>query len=593
MSLFKKTMISILLFINTLGGITFAAVSHNIRKGQKVKKSQAQYIIHHVPSISQFPQLRNGCEVTSLAMLLNFSGIRVSKMTLAANVNKDTTPLAGTMWDIERWGDPNVGFVGSIYTSPGYGVYHKPLLALAQRYVGKRAVDLTGDSFANLESYIRRGDPVEVINSYNLQPLTSGWQTYEDEFGKKITINMNEHAVLIVGYNTKYVWINNPLKSDGAYEVIPKAQFIAAWRQFGKQAITVLSKSVVKQKEVVDTVTSAVYQKPPMPIQFQPSYHLVVNPDQVYTYAQMQRDIGKLAAMYPDLIRMQVEGKTVYGRNLYAISLGHGKATAYICASHHAREWITTNLVMKMIDQYAYDDEKGRSIAGYNVRKLLNKVTLWFMPMVNPDGVTLEQEGVKAFPKRARAALIAMNGGSTNFITWKANAQGIDPNRQYNGGWYQAPVIVNHPAFAGYKGTRPYEINEVNAVLKLIKQVNPQELITYHASGSEIFWQYQLSNRHFRPFLSDAQAFSKLTAYPVSTPTTAQTGSGLTDWWTHNIGRPGFTIEVGPDEGDMPVPLKYFKQIWLHDEADGLLLAQQSYARYARNSLQNIAKLVP
>jgi hypothetical protein len=41
-----------------------------------------------VPIACQLPQLKNGCEVTSLSMLLGWAGVHVDKMTLAAQVAK-------------------------------------------------------------------------------------------------------------------------------------------------------------------------------------------------------------------------------------------------------------------------------------------------------------------------------------------------------------------------------------------------------------------------------------------------------------------------------------------------------------------------
>ena len=92
----------------------------------------------------------------------------------------------------------------------------------------------------------------------------------------------------------------------------------------------------------------------------------VVNPKKKYTYQQMVKDIELLEMMYPDIIEKKIIGKSVEGRHIYAIKLGTGKKEVLINASHHAREHITTNLVMKMLDEYAYAYHKNRTIDGYN-----------------------------------------------------------------------------------------------------------------------------------------------------------------------------------------------------------------------------------
>ena len=46
-------------------------------------------ILLDVPTILQKPELPRGCEVTSLAMMLNYAGIEVNKMELAEKINKE------------------------------------------------------------------------------------------------------------------------------------------------------------------------------------------------------------------------------------------------------------------------------------------------------------------------------------------------------------------------------------------------------------------------------------------------------------------------------------------------------------------------
>ncbi|WP_242035288.1 M14 family zinc carboxypeptidase [Mesobacillus harenae] len=215
----------------------------------------------------------------------------------------------------------------------------------------------------------------------------------------------------------------------------------------------------------------------------------IVNPNQVYSYHDMINDINKLKQKYPDLVHVKVVGKSEYGRNLYAVSLGKGPATVFINGSHHAREWMTTTLNMVMIEQYAAAYQKNTKIKGYDARKILNSTTIWFMPMINPDGVTLQQEGLKAFPKKDHKALIKMNAGSKNFKRWKANGKGVDLNRQYNAGW-KAIKGPTAPSYKNFKGKTPESAVEVKAVLKLVAEIDPEMAVAYHSSGQILYWNY-------------------------------------------------------------------------------------------------------
>ena len=50
-----------------------------------------------------------------------------------------------------------------------------------------------------------------------------------------------------------------------------------------------------------------------------------VNPNQTYSFVDMKNDMKELQAAYPGLVKTKVIGKSEYGRNIYAISVG--KAT--------------------------------------------------------------------------------------------------------------------------------------------------------------------------------------------------------------------------------------------------------------------------
>ncbi|QQE79314.1 C39 family peptidase [Alicyclobacillus sp. SO9] len=209
---------------------------HDILQQMMQKPMTSQALIK-VPAIAQLPQLKNGCEVTSLAMLLEFEKHPVSKMSLAAEEPKDKTPLVMNQnQQIVSWGNPNVGFVGSV-TKYGYAIYHGPLTKLVNEVLPGRGLDLTGMSFKDLEKIVANGTPVEVWDTYNFAP-TNSWVTWQSPEGM-VHATWDEHAVLLVGYNKEDVYVNNPLKGGLAAEKVPIGPFIKAWDQLGKQAITI------------------------------------------------------------------------------------------------------------------------------------------------------------------------------------------------------------------------------------------------------------------------------------------------------------------------------------------------------------------
>ncbi|WP_243388262.1 C39 family peptidase [Bacillus kexueae] len=222
------------------------SIAEELKYGIETKNNQIKHeelpiqnevIPIDAPTLSQLPELPRGCEVTALAMLLNYAGVKVDKMTLAKQVKKDPTPFEVKNGKI-YFGHPNKGFVGDMFSreNPGYGVYHKPIRALAQLYLSSKIIDLTGEPFEVIQQHLSKGTPVWVITNTTYQKLPQTafieWHTSEGP----INITMREHSVLITGYDEHSIYFNDPL--SGKKKKTPKEDFIEAWEQMGKQAIT-------------------------------------------------------------------------------------------------------------------------------------------------------------------------------------------------------------------------------------------------------------------------------------------------------------------------------------------------------------------
>lgn len=213
---------------------------------EESRKQQHQTLSKHTtkvllnaPLIKQMPELPRGCEVTSLAMLLQFSGVHVTKMALAEKIKKDPTPFSKEDGEV-YFGNPNTGFVGDIYSfkKPGYGVYHSPVAILARHYMGKQIIDLTGQSFQAVLDELAEGEPVWVINNTHFAPLPKKyWETWETP-EEPVKISYQEHSVLVTGYDKKYIYFNDPLAGIKNRKV-DRHSFIDAWNQFGNQAISI------------------------------------------------------------------------------------------------------------------------------------------------------------------------------------------------------------------------------------------------------------------------------------------------------------------------------------------------------------------
>ena len=315
----------------------------------------------------------------------------------------------------------------------------------------------------------------------------------------------------------------------------------------------------------------------------------VVDPSATYTYARLTRDIQSLARKYPEIVEYRSIGTTRYGREIWAVGLGRGEATLFINGSHHAREWLTTTLNMYMIEQYAAAYTANRKFEDYNARTILNKTKIWFVPMVNPDGVTLQQLGLDAFPPSVHQALITMNGGIRNFKRWKANLQGIDPNRQYDSYWSSLEANIPYPFWRNHKGSSPVQTLENKAMVNFTYEIDPEIAVSYHSAGRIIYWSFHTLAANLPRDKRLARLFSDYTGYRLMPQRSDSSGGGYTDWFITTFNRPAFTPEIGIKPGETNLPVSAFAEEWRRNKKIGLWLAQESYTLWAKKNANDVS----
>ena len=289
----------------------------------------------------------------------------------------------------------------------------------------------------------------------------------------------------------------------------------------------------------------------------------------------------KLREAYPQLITLSSAGMSVEGRDLLVISLGKGDRKILLCGAHHAREYITSSFLMKMVETYAEKASKGQLLGGYDPGELLNRVTLVVVPMVNPDGVNLVNNGLKTADRREEVETMAMVG--SGYRAWKANINGVDLNRQYPACWEEKLDDVGRPASENYKGTASATEPEVQAMMTLSHSHEFVLSASFHTKGEVIYWADSGTVNEISGAKAIARRIGKLTGYdlmPVSEEPSVY-GAGFENWFRQEFLRPSFCIELTPSDGsDVPHDdTKFDVLVWEKARYIGLLLADEALKR--------------
>ncbi len=275
----------------------------------------------------------------------------------------------------------------------------------------------------------------------------------------------------------------------------------------------------------------------------------IVPTNRKYGYNLMKQNIEELKRAYP-FLEIKIAGYSVLGKPIPYIKIGNGEKKVLYHASIHANEWITSVLLMKFIEDFCRAYIFAQTIQGHSARELFQTVSLYIIPMVNPDGVDLvtgnvnkKSEIYKNYETIAhRFATIPFPDG------WKANFNGVDLNLQFPAGWENAKKIkyaqgFDSPAPRDFVGEGPLTQPEALMLYDFTLSHNFTLTISYHTQGQEIYWDFQNSNppRGYEI----GQEFAKISGYSLEEVPYNSSFAGYKDWFIQEYNRPGYTIEAG------------------------------------------------
>ena len=307
----------------------------------------------------------------------------------------------------------------------------------------------------------------------------------------------------------------------------------------------------------------------------------VVKPSADYGYDQMVQDLFALASRYPGTMTLQAVGQSADGRAIYDAIVGNPAAEEklLIQGAIHGREYIVTPLMMQQIEFLLAGDASG-TYQNQPLSQLLDQVAIHFIPMVNPDGVSISQKGeagvqTEELKQTLQAAYQMDTAEGRNTLEygeylkrWKSNARGVDLNYNFDADWALLNPERQHASYIGYRGLAP-ESEPETQVLKNVTLQNPfSATISYHAMGSIIYWDTE-GNRKAAESYEMAQTAAAATGYTVMG---SKGKGGFKDWLQRSAQAvPGITIEVGRSQ--CPVSFSEYSSIWAENKEIPALFA--------------------
>lgn len=199
------------------------------------------------------------------------------------------------------------------------------------------------------------------------------------------------------------------------------------------------------------------------------------------TPAQIESSFASLAAANPGLTTWTTIGTSIEGRPIKALKISSTpgvddptKGDVVFVGLHHAREWITPEMALFLADELialrATDTE---------LQNDLNRLQIWIVPVVNPDGYQYTTTTDRYWRKNRR-----LNGDGT---------RGVDINRNYGFQWGLLSGASSTPSSDIYHGSGAFSEPETAVIRDFLNsRANLRLFLSYH-SYSELYlvpWAY-------------------------------------------------------------------------------------------------------
>lgn len=281
----------------------------------------------------------------------------------------------------------------------------------------------------------------------------------------------------------------------------------------------------------------------------------IIRNDLALDSVRLEKAVKALGKAYP-ILEISTIGKSILGTGIPLLQIGSGKKHIVMVGTHHGMEWITSLVLLRFAEDLCESVTKKRKCYRYDMEFCMKTHKILIVPMLNPDGADYQIHGIsEKNPLYDR--VLHMNGGSTDFSHWQANARGVDLNHNYDCGFTEYKQLeqenrIPDGAPTRYSGMAPESEPETSSLCRLFRaDPNVKMVLSLHTQGEEIF---DTSGGERAPgSLPIAKKIAEMTGYRLSEAEGLASYGGLTDWVIRELGIPSYTLECGVGENPLPI----------------------------------------
>jgi len=292
------------------------------------------------------------------------------------------------------------------------------------------------------------------------------------------------------------------------------------------------------------------------------------NPEEIYfNYDQLTNLLEQLEQNHSVIFSYQSIGKTYEGRDIWAVKISDNvtidedEPEVLFIGGVHGNEKPGFESVIYSINSILqnYSSATINQTFSNRIREIVDSCELYFMPMMNPDGVEANSR---------------KNRRPNDCILGKTLFRGVDINRNSGYKWeeydkhpfkysfvsiFALGIRANakYPFFdlgsiknnGVYRGPYPFSENETKAFKGFIEEHNITILLDYHTSGEKILYPYSWTTEPAKDedmFVSISENISNINNFEITQGSKwYNTFGSPKDWAYDTYGVLPLTIELG------------------------------------------------
>lgn len=279
--------------------------------------------------------------------------------------------------------------------------------------------------------------------------------------------------------------------------------------------------------------------------------------DENYTYEKFLQNAQTITSKYASNVQMGVFGKSAFNRELIYFAVGSQSAEKKILvvAGVSGNESAFSLLATKQIETYLENLTATYKNTTYN--QILQKCCIYFVPMLNPDGISIAQKGLDSVPEDKKQTVEEIYSYSvekglldkkSGYSAWQANGLGVDLTMNFGIGKVASDTIQMRAASKNYP-EHQLSSPEASAISGLIQNNNFDSVLVYSGNGNIVDWQFGQGVASIQKSLDIANELAALTGFSrveIGGPTKNNfVTMGIKDWFIAEFDRPAFTLSLG------------------------------------------------